>query len=120
MDFFEAKDVVALSNPGVVSRQLIWPGNSKDALATITEVHVEPGATQPRHMHGSSEQSWYALSGNGTLLLDGGAERAFCAGDVARFAPGDVHGLRNGGDEFVYLSVTTPPIDFGESYRSRS
>ena len=119
MDFFEAKDVVELSNPGVVSRQLVWPGGSKDARATLTEVHVGSGAVQGRHAHEHSEQIWYALVGSGTLLLAEGGERPFRAGDVARFAPGDVHGLRNGDGEFVYVSVTTPPLDFSGAYRSR-
>ena len=120
MEIFEKKDITSLSNPGVVSKQLIWPTSSPDAKATITEVHLEPGAVQPRHTHKHSEQSWYALVGEGTLLLADGAERSFGAGDVARFAEGDVHGLRNGDSEFVYLSVTTPPIDFGKAYQSRS
>ena len=119
MEFFASDDIVALSNPGVVSRQLIWPKGSPDARATITEVHLEPGASQPRHTHASSEQIWYALAGSGTLLLADGVEQPFAAGDVVRFADGDVHGLRNGAEEFVYLSVTTPPIDFAGAYRKQ-
>lgn len=30
---------------------------------TITEVHLETGACQPRHTHGTSEQIWYAIKG---------------------------------------------------------
>ncbi len=118
MEFIDKNSVRALSNPGVVSRQLLYPGNSSSTRVTITEVHLEPGASQPRHTHSSSEQIWYALRGEGTLLLADG-ERAFAAGDVVRFEDGDVHGLRNTGTgEFVYLSVTAPPIDFGYAYRA--
>lgn len=121
MEFIEGKSIVSLSNPGVVSRQLLCPNNAQSTRVTITEVHLEPGASQPRHTHASSEQIWYALNGTGTLLLAQGEERAFTAGDVVRFADGDVHGLANNGDsEFVYLSVTAPPIDFGYAYRSSS
>ena len=120
MENFKATDIVSLSNPGVVSRQLIWPKGSPDARATITEVHVKPHAVQPRHIHEHSEQIWYALEGEGTLLLKDNTEHTFRAGDVARFAEGDVHGLRNGDNEFVYLSVTTPPIDFGGAYQSQN
>lgn len=117
MEFFAADSIQALSNPGVVSRQLLSPSNSSSTRVTITEVHLEAGATQPRHTHEASEQIWYALKGEGTLLLADGAERAFVAGDVVRFADGDVHGLHNSGDgEFVYLSVTAPPIDFAYAY----
>lgn len=121
MEFIEGGTVVELSNPGVISRQLLWPRNSLSERLTITEVHVQTGTSQPRHTHSSSEQIWYALAGSGTLLLADGDERVFVRGDVARFAEGDVHGLRNdSGEEFVYLSVTAPPINFSAAYRSRS
>ena len=121
MEFIDKDDVTTLANPGVTSRQLLWPGNSSSTRVTITEVHLDPGASQPRHTHSSSEQIWYALHGSGTLLLAEESERAFEAGDIVRFADGDVHGLLNSGsEEFVYLSVTAPPMDFGYAYRTRS
>lgn len=44
----------------------------------------------------------------------------FTAGDVVRFADNDVHSLLNDGDgEFVYVSVTAPPIDFGYAYQDK-
>ena len=118
MEFIGRETIGRLENPGVASRQLLCPANSTSKRVTITEVHLEPGASQPRHTHERSEQIWYALEGTGRLLLADGKEQAFCAGDVARFAEGDVHGLLNdGGAEFVYLSVTAPPIDFGYAYK---
>ena len=121
MEFISGSDIVSLSNPGVTSRQLLSPRNSASRRVTITEVHLESGACQPRHTHASSEQAWYALVGAGTLLLADGEERAFAAGDVVRFEDGDVHGLRNDGyAELVYLSVTAPPIDFGYAYHAES
>lgn len=120
MEFIEKSSIVGLANPGVVSRQILNPGNSASERVTITEVHLEAGAEQPRHTHLASEQIWYALQGAGTLLLADGEEKAFAAGDAVRFADGDVHGLRNDGEkEFVYLSVTSPPIDFGYAYQER-
>lgn len=39
------------------------------------------------------------------------------SGDVVRFADKDVHGLLNdSNDEFIYVSVTAPPIHFGYAY----
>lgn len=120
MEFISRESITELSNPGVVSRQLLCPGNSTGRRVTITQVRLEPGACQPRHTHETSEQIWYALSGTGRLLLADGQERTFAAGDVARFEDGDVHGLLNDSqEEFVYLSVTSPPIDFGYAYRDR-
>ena len=117
MEFIKGENISELANPGVVSRQLLNPDNSSSKRITITEVHVEPGACQPRHLHKDSEQVWYALKGTGKLLLADEREMDFSAGDVARFSDGDIHGLLNcGGTEFIYLSVTAPPIHFGYAY----
>ena len=120
MEFIKGSDIISLTNPGVVSRQLLNPDNSESKRVTITEVHLEPGACQPRHIHEASEQIWYALKGSGKLLLAEENERDFQAGDVVRFADKDVHGLLNDSEEeFVYLSVTAPPIHFGYAYEKK-
>ena len=118
MEFIKGEAIRKLVNPGVVSRQLLNPENSGSSRVTITEVCLDPGAEQPRHSHGASEQIWYALKGSGCLLLEGGLEKPFRKGDVVRFAEKDIHGLRNDGDtEFVYISVTAPPINFAYAYK---
>lgn len=120
MEFIQSDEIAALANHGVVSRQLLNPANSASERVTITEVHLEAGACQPRHTHENAEQIWYATKGRGKLLLSDNAQKDFCAGDVARFCAGDVHGLLNDGDaEFVYISVTAPPLDFGYAYKER-
>ena len=121
MEFISSNDVVELSNPGVVSRQLLNPENSSSKRVTITEVHLEVGACQPRHTHEASEQIWYAIKGMGKLLLADDTEKEFVAGDIVRFADKDVHGLLNdGNEEFVYVSVTAPPINFGYAYKEKN
>lgn len=118
MEFIKSTEIKELSNPGVVSRQLLNPDNSESKRVTITEVHLEVGACQPRHTHDASEQIWYAVKGCGTLLLENDTTMPFNVGDVVRFADKDVHGLLNDGDEeFIYISVTAPPIHFGYAYR---
>ncbi len=118
MEFISSENIKSLANPGVVSRQLLNPDNSESKRVTITEVHLETGASQPRHTHNASEQIWYATKGCGKLLLADDVEKEFKAGDVVRFADNDVHGLKNDGDtEFVYISVTAPPIHFGYAYK---
>lgn len=119
MEFIKSDQIVSMTNPGVTSRQLLNPDNSTSQRVTITEVHLEIGACQPRHIHETSEQIWYALKGKGTLLLADNKKMGFCAGDVVRFAEKEIHGLENDGDtEFVYISVTAPPIHFGYAYKS--
>jgi quercetin dioxygenase-like cupin family protein len=117
MEFIPGNEIKVLSNLGVESRQLIFPENSASVRVTITKVTVAPGAVNPPHRHETSEQVWVALSGAGTLLLGGAEARPFQGGDVARFADGDVHGFENTGTvPFVYLSVTSPPINFRQAY----
>ena len=97
------------------------PDNSKSNRVTITEVHLEVGASHPRHTHESSEQIWYTVQGHGKLLLENDTVMPFCAGDVVRFADNDVHGLLNDGEiEFIYISVTSPPINFGYAYNKEN
>lgn len=120
MELFHPEDIRELSNPGVVSRQLLNPESAPESRVTLTEVHLAPGAEQPRHVHDLSEQIWYALRGEAVLLLKDGEERPFRTGDVVRFAPGEIHGAHNDGTEvFVYVSVTTPPQSFDRAYKNR-
>lgn len=121
MEFLTQDEFKMLSNPGVTSTQLLSPHNSASNRVTITRVEVAPGATQPPHAHASSEQIWLAVSGEGTLLLANGATKKFVSGEVVRFADGDMHGFTNTANEpFVYLSVTSPPINFSYAYAATS
>ncbi|MEG6572793.1 hypothetical protein V6C21_09845 [[Clostridium] cellulosi] len=54
MEYISGKSIKALANPGVVSRQLLNSANSSSKRVTITEVHLEVGANQPRHTHDAS------------------------------------------------------------------
>lgn len=117
MEFIHRAEVPVLKNTGFASEQLLFPENSKSARVTITRVTVAPGAANPRHSHESSEQIWVALEGAGTLLLADKKTQPFEAGDVVRFEDGDLHGFKNTGTaKFVYLSVTSPPLNFRAAY----
>ena len=120
MEFLTAADFRHLVNSGVVSEQLVSPDNSASERVTITRVTVESRALQPRHFHESSEQRWIALSGVGQLLLANGRTHPFAVGNVARFADCEVHGFENTGEApFIYLAVTSPPIDFESAYAEK-
>ena len=120
MEFISRNEIKVLSNPGVQSLQLLNPKNSTSKRVTITRVSVQPGFEQPRHKHDASEQIWIALSGRGLLLLEN-SEKTFSSGDVVRFEDGDIHGLKNDSQAvFEYISVTSPPIDFGYAYKEEN
>ncbi len=117
MELIRNTAISRLVNSGIESRQLLCPENSESARMTITQVTVPPGLINPTHRHASSEQVWIALDGEGRLLLGENGSEIFRAGDVVRFADGDTHGFHNTGTSpFVYLSVTSPPINFRAAY----
>ena len=117
MEIIRRDQVPVLTMTGVASHQLLSPENSASMRITVTKVVVDPGAVNPRHRHPASEQVWVALRGSGTLLLADDATAPFAAGDIARFADGDMHGFQNTGtDPFEYVAVTAPPIDFRDAY----
>ncbi len=117
MEFIPKDKIKVLKADFQDSHQLLWGENSNSQRITITKVFVHPGKVNGRHQHPHSEQIWVALSGKGTLLLDGDKTMSFEAGDVVRFEEGDTHGIFNDSDEeFCYLSVTAPPINFRYAY----
>ena len=117
MEFIHHINIPVLKNIGVQSEQLLFPENSKSSRVMITRVTIEPGAANPRHIHESSEQIWIALAGSGMLLLADDKTQPIEAGDVVRFEDGDLHGFKNtSASKFIYLSVTSPPLNFRKAY----
>jgi quercetin dioxygenase-like cupin family protein len=121
MELLTEADFTVHANPAGSSCPLISLSNAASPRVSITRITIAPGRAQGRHTHAAAEQIWIALEGHGLLLLADGATRAFAAGEVARFADGDVHGFENtGGAPFVYLSITAPPLSRGEQERTRA
>jgi mannose-6-phosphate isomerase-like protein (cupin superfamily) len=117
MEIIRRTEFTSFANSGVTSEQLLFAENSASLRVTITRVTVASGAKNPPHVHAASEQVWVALRGSGVLLLGGTTTAPFAEGDVVRFVEGDVHGFENtGSGEFVYFSVTSPPINFRGAY----
>lgn len=119
MELIRSSDIQVFSNSGIESRQLLFPENSLSQRVTITQVSVPSGRTNPAHRHNASEQVWIALQGSGNLILEDGEVVEFAEGDVVRFEEGDRHGFFNSGTQtFIYMSVTSPPLNFRTAYDS--
>src|SRR5690242_3531807 len=107
VEYLTHNEFKLLTNPGVVSLQLLSPHNSRSTRVTVTRVTIEPGAMQTPHHHDTAEQIWLALSGAGTLFLAGDKTLQLGQGEVVRFADGEIHGFHNTSNEpFVYISIT--------------
>ena len=119
MELIRSSDIEVFSNSGIESRQLLFPENSSSQRVTITQVMVPPGGKNPAHRHNASEQIWIALQGSGNLILENETVEEFSEGDVVRFEAGDLHGFINSGTQpFIYMSVTSPPLNFRAAYDS--
>ena len=119
MELIRSSDIEVFSNSGIESRQLLFPENSSSQRVTITQVMVPPGGKNPAHRHNASEQIWIALQGSGNLILENETVEEFTEGDVVRFEAGDLHGFINSGTQpFIYMSVTSPPLNFRAAYDS--
>ena len=119
MELIRSSDIQVFSNSGIESRQLLFLENSSSQRVTITQVTVPPGGKNPAHRHNASEQVWIALQGSGNLILENGEVEEFGEGDVVRFEDGDLHGVINSGTQtFIYMSVTSPPLNFRAAYDS--
>ena len=119
MELIRSSDIEVFSNSGIESRQLLFPENSSSQRVTITQVMVPPRGKNPVHRHNASEQVWIALQGSGNLILENETVEEFAEGDVVRFEAGDLHGFINSGNQtFIYLSVTSPPLNFRAAYDS--
>src|SRR4051794_39222368 len=97
MEFLTDEQFKSFTKPGLTSVQLLSPHNSTSNRVSITRVTVDAGAEQSPHAHPVSEQIWIAVSGAGLLLLADEKTRKFSAGEVVRFADGEIHGLKNTG-----------------------
>jgi uncharacterized cupin superfamily protein len=71
----------------------------------VNLLHLPPGAwSSQRHWHTAEDEFVYVLSGEVTLVTDGGDE-LLCAGDAAGFKAGDTNGhcLQNRSGTDVYV-----------------
>ena len=110
-------DASLLTRPGKTSAQIVSRQNAPDARITVTRVIMQPGAVSPVHRHAASEQTWIVERGAARLLTEDGAGGRLVVGDVVITPPGQSHGIENTGhEEFVYLTVTTPPEDMAVFY----
>lgn len=117
VEVIAAADATVLARASATSRQLVWPGTAPDARVTVTRVTVAPGGEQQQHARAEAAQNWIIEQNRAELLLADDRSRPVEAGEVARRPASETHGLRNSGSEpFVYVAITTPPVDFRGTY----
>lgn len=82
--------------------------------AAIVAWCVLPGQVLAAHVHPDGQDTWTVLSGTGCYQTDGaGASVAIKAGDVVIARRGEVHGVRNDGQEPLVMVAVVSPAESG-------
>jgi quercetin dioxygenase-like cupin family protein len=78
--------------------------------ATIVAWFLNPGQEIPAHIHPNGQDTWTVLNGMGQYYVDElGNFETIIAGDIVIAKTGEVHGVRNHGDEILtFISVVAP------------
>ncbi|MBZ0292583.1 MAG: cupin domain-containing protein [Anaerolineae bacterium] len=80
-------------------------GSHQHSLAQIT---LPPGKASAKHYHPVAEESYYILSGHGTLML-GDEIMTLASGDVVAIPANTIHEIRNNTTEdLIFLAVCVP------------
>jgi mannose-6-phosphate isomerase-like protein (cupin superfamily) len=83
-----------LAHNQVPRKALIKVGDSKTKLQTVNEAYLEPGKGFTPHTHNDSEEIYYFLEGEGTMVIDN-KKIKIKTGDVVTVEVGESHTLKN-------------------------
>jgi mannose-6-phosphate isomerase-like protein (cupin superfamily) len=96
-------------------RELVAYRNSSAQFQSLAEATVEPGQQTRLHLHRTSEEIYYILSGTGEVCL--GEEREVVTPQTAVLIPaGTPHKIRNTGSvPLVFLCICSPPYEHADT-----
>lgn len=90
---------------GLCRHATIFPGSEIDApIQFINYTILPPQASFGLHKHGSNNEFYIVLSGEGVYTQDG-EDRPVHTGDIMMNVPHGTHGIRNTGSEDMALLV---------------
>jgi mannose-6-phosphate isomerase-like protein (cupin superfamily) len=79
-------------------------GDSEHGITLMHDDILEPGATIGEHPHAGSEEVYFVISGQGSIILDG-QPSPIGSGDVSLVRSGHSHGIVNSSDGPMRLIV---------------
>lgn len=98
-----------VTQDGSIIRELMHPAVHGNRAQSLAEAIVPAGATTRLHRHGSSEEIYHVVAGQGRMTL-GDEEFDVAPGDTIAIPPGTVHRIANTGAEPLrILCACTPP-----------
>ncbi|MBZ0299613.1 MAG: cupin domain-containing protein, partial [Anaerolineae bacterium] len=76
---------------------------------SLAHITLPPGKASLRHYHPVVEESYFILSGQGRIVVDGEQQRV-ASGDAIAIPVSTVHQIVNdGAEDLVFLAVCAPP-----------
>jgi mannose-6-phosphate isomerase-like protein (cupin superfamily) len=94
---------------GEIVRELLGSavgGGSQHSLAQIT---LPPGKAALKHYHPIVEESYFILTGQGRMIVDG-EEKMLSAGDTVAITPNAIHQIFNdSAADLIFLAICAPP-----------
>lgn len=98
-----------VTRDGSTIREIAGPPSGTAVNQSLAEATVPPGGETIEHLHRTSEEIYFFLSGRGRLRV-GGDVAEVGPGDTVTIRPGIRHKLWNGGpDPLVLLCCSAPP-----------
>jgi len=100
---------------GSVVRELIRPETSAAQHLSVALARVAPGRPTRPHRHGTSEEVYCVLRGEG-LVIVGAKTRPVASGDCVLIPPGTVHWAQaEGAEPLELLCVCAPPYQHADT-----
>ena len=97
-----------ITKDGSEIRELMHPAVHGNALQSLAEATVPPGAETALHLHRVTEEIYYFTQGEGSMRL--GDERfSVRAGDSIAIPPGAAHNVRNTGSVRLKILCACAP-----------
>ena len=96
------------SQEGEILQEILGLQSGEVKSHSLASVTIPPGNSSVCHYHKKSEESYYILSGNASLEINGNSFQ-LQAGEAVLIEPDDLHQITNHGYEnLVFLAICVP------------
>jgi mannose-6-phosphate isomerase-like protein (cupin superfamily) len=108
VDAFTTKD-------GSEIRELLAHRNSSIQNQSLAEARLAPGLATEPHFHPCTEEIYYILNGEAEMTIDD-EQQTVGTGDAIGISPGQVHTIRNTGQEvLLFLCCCAPGYEHNDT-----
>ena len=98
-----------VSEHGEIVRELLGSAVGGGLQHSIAHITIPPGKAALKHYHPVVEESYYILTGQGRMVVDG-EEKMLFAGDTIAIPLNAIHQIFNDSEtDLIFLAVCAPP-----------